>query len=573
MPPGPGPRPARRAGRPTAPSCCRCPPRAGPSASSRCTSTPAGRSARRTSTPPARSPAQAGRAVARVHRQSQQAEARRGAAAQPAHRSAGDPGDAQVVVRYVPAAEAARVGGDWYDAFLQRDGAPVLVIGDVVGHDTAAAAAMGQLRGAAARHRPPQRRRSGRGAARAGRGDGRACTPARWRPRPSPGSRAPARAGRAARLRWANAGHPPPVLLGADGTVTVLGGAGRRPHARRGLPTAERAESVVDLAPGDTVAALHRRPRSSGAAARSTTGLDRLRELPRRAGRTGRWRSSATRSSSGMLQGTPPGRRRDRRGPPGPARRTAERPKKRLASRLDRRPRWAPHCQIRRRRRTGGGHGVDWHGRCARCRTDAARCGAGIWARLAELPAARAALRSRLGDVGFPRDDEDAAGEQLILAFDELASNALRHGESPVVATVVAGSGGWLLDVSDRAPETMPTPGGRPRSRPRAAWGCTWWPGCRSRTAGTSTAAPSTCGPACPPTRRADRSRKRRALGPERAGAHERRPGGSPQNAGGAPRRGHGLARGAIRRSGVTAGRARSRPCRSRGPRWRGRSG
>jgi hypothetical protein len=27
-----------------------------------------------------------------------------------------------------------------------------------------------------------------------------------------------------------------------------------------------------------------------------------------------------------------------------------------------------------------------------------------------------------------------------------------------VVATVVAGSGGWLLDVSDRAPEIMPTP-------------------------------------------------------------------------------------------------------------------
>ena len=38
------------------------------------------------------------------------------------------------------------MGGDWYDAFLQRDGAPVVVIGDVVGHDTEAAAAMGQLR-------------------------------------------------------------------------------------------------------------------------------------------------------------------------------------------------------------------------------------------------------------------------------------------------------------------------------------------------------------------------------------------------------------------------------------------
>jgi anti-sigma regulatory factor (Ser/Thr protein kinase) len=75
-----------------------------------------------------------------------------------------------------------------------------------------------------------------------------------------------------------------------------------------------------------------------------------------------------------------------------------------------------------------------------------------------ELPAARAGLRSRLDGVGFPDGEEDQASERLVLAFDELASNALRHGLSPVVATVVAGSGGWLLDVSDRDPETMPAP-------------------------------------------------------------------------------------------------------------------
>jgi anti-sigma regulatory factor (Ser/Thr protein kinase) len=77
---------------------------------------------------------------------------------------------------------------------------------------------------------------------------------------------------------------------------------------------------------------------------------------------------------------------------------------------------------------------------------------------LAQLPAARAGLRQELGIVGFPHDDEDSSAEQLVLAFDELASNALRHGERPVVATVVAGSGGWLLDVSDRAPDDMPQP-------------------------------------------------------------------------------------------------------------------
>ena len=79
-------------------------------------------------------------------------------------------------------------------------------------------------------------------------------------------------------------------------------------------------------------------------------------------------------------------------------------------------------------------------------------------ATVAELPGARSDLRSRLGGVGFPDDDENTCGEQLVLAFDELASNALRLGESPVVATVVAGSGGWLIDVSDRAPEALPSP-------------------------------------------------------------------------------------------------------------------
>ena len=77
---------------------------------------------------------------------------------------------------------------------------------------------------------------------------------------------------------------------------------------------------------------------------------------------------------------------------------------------------------------------------------------------VSELPAVRSVLRTRLDGVGFPRDPEDQAAERLVLAFDELASNALRHGECPVVATVVAGSGGWLLDVSDRAPQSLPAP-------------------------------------------------------------------------------------------------------------------
>jgi len=51
-----------------------------------------------------------------------------------------------VATRYYPAAEAAQVGGDWYDAFVQPSGCTTVVIGDVMGHDVSAAAAMGQLR-------------------------------------------------------------------------------------------------------------------------------------------------------------------------------------------------------------------------------------------------------------------------------------------------------------------------------------------------------------------------------------------------------------------------------------------
>jgi serine phosphatase RsbU (regulator of sigma subunit) len=53
----------------------------------------------------------------------------------------------ELAARYSPArAEAAEVGGDWYDSFVLPTGDTTLIIGDVTGHDVRAAVAMGQLR-------------------------------------------------------------------------------------------------------------------------------------------------------------------------------------------------------------------------------------------------------------------------------------------------------------------------------------------------------------------------------------------------------------------------------------------
>ena len=59
----------------------------------------------------------------------------------------------EIVVRYRPAAAQVQVCGDWYDAFVNSDGATCLVIGDVTGHDREAAAVMGQVRKRPARAR------------------------------------------------------------------------------------------------------------------------------------------------------------------------------------------------------------------------------------------------------------------------------------------------------------------------------------------------------------------------------------------------------------------------------------
>ena len=163
-----------------------------------------------------------------------------------------EPDHLHVVVRYQPAAHHALVGGDWYDAFLQPDGATVLVIGDVVGHDSNAAAAMGQLRGllralAYDNDEPlaatlTRTEHAARGLAVTSLATVLLARVERRPDVPVLGTRT---------LRWTNAGHPPPVLLLPDGTSRVLD---TRPDLMLGVdPDARRTEHQLELPDGCTV--------------------------------------------------------------------------------------------------------------------------------------------------------------------------------------------------------------------------------------------------------------------------------------------------------------------------------
>jgi serine phosphatase RsbU (regulator of sigma subunit)/PAS domain-containing protein len=163
------------------------------------------------------------------------------------------PDHGEIVVRYVPAVQAAQVGGDWYDAFVQHSGATVLAIGDVVGHDTAAAAAMGQLRSLL------------RGIAYSGAGGPAAVLTDLDRAMEGLQVNTLATAAVArleqesvdrdrgeTRLRWSSAGHPPLLVRRPDGRVQLL--ASERADLMLGVvPETRRHEQVVVLDAGATV--------------------------------------------------------------------------------------------------------------------------------------------------------------------------------------------------------------------------------------------------------------------------------------------------------------------------------
>jgi phosphoserine phosphatase RsbU/P len=187
----------------------------------------------------------------------------------------------ETAVRYLPATRHAEVGGDWYDAFPAPDGTTMLVIGDVAGHDAPAAAVMAQTRGML------------RAVAQSVGGSPAAVLDALDRAfanlelntlvtvavatidlRPvAAGTPGPVA------LRWSNAGHPPPVLVCADGTIRLLE---RTPNRLLGVSAdADRCDHEISLGPGDTLVLY-----TDGLVERRTVPLDDgtarlLRELAR----------------------------------------------------------------------------------------------------------------------------------------------------------------------------------------------------------------------------------------------------------------------------------------------------
>ena len=76
---------------------------------------------------------------------------------------------------------------------------------------------------------------------------------------------------------------------------------------------------------------------------------------------------------------------------------------------------------------------------------------------VAELPQVRSELRAHATGPAGDRMDPDLL-DQLILALDEMASNALRHGGGSVEATVRLTHDAYLVEVSDSATTAPPAP-------------------------------------------------------------------------------------------------------------------
>jgi serine phosphatase RsbU (regulator of sigma subunit)/anti-sigma regulatory factor (Ser/Thr protein kinase) len=146
---------------------------------------------------------------------------------------------------YIASTDGLDIGGDWYDAIALPDGSVCLAVGDVCGHGLEAAAAMGQLRSAWRALASDEGSTPATVLTTLDRfADDMPGVPfstvAVVRLEPSNGS-----------LDLACAGHPPPLVLSAEGEAAYLPGGRSMPL---GVPwQGEREEQHVELQPGSTL--------------------------------------------------------------------------------------------------------------------------------------------------------------------------------------------------------------------------------------------------------------------------------------------------------------------------------
>ncbi|WP_104526163.1 ATP-binding protein [Blastococcus atacamensis] len=76
---------------------------------------------------------------------------------------------------------------------------------------------------------------------------------------------------------------------------------------------------------------------------------------------------------------------------------------------------------------------------------------------VAELPGVRADVRAGLSVSARGSVTPDLI-DRLVLALDEMASNALRHGGGDVRAAIGRTHSAYLIQVTDQAPQTPPAP-------------------------------------------------------------------------------------------------------------------
>jgi serine phosphatase RsbU (regulator of sigma subunit) len=181
-----------------------------------------------------------------------------------------------LAAHYLPASTSALIGGDWYDALELRDGETLLSVGDLTGHGVVVTSGMAMLLGAL------------RGMAVAGTEPGQLLS---WlnqlldaSVQPALGSAVCCRYRPESRtLRWAQAGHPAPLLF--------RNGTGRRLDAPNGalLGATSRAayqQAEETLEPGDLLL-LHTDGLVPGRRSTETAAVEQLLDLAPRFGEAG----------------------------------------------------------------------------------------------------------------------------------------------------------------------------------------------------------------------------------------------------------------------------------------------